>query len=161
MTNYGKCKNCTYGEPVDGTWKWHCTLHGTMEDPDEVQECRGYRPRGSGGGCFLTTACCEHMGLSDDCYELETLRKFRDEYIRKQPYGNELINNYYRDAPIVVDAVNIQKNSDEIWESTYKEIQNIISVIEAGKTEEAVVYYMMLLYRLSKNVKTWKENELC
>ena len=26
-------------------------------------------------GCYLTSACIEYAGLSDDCYELETLRK--------------------------------------------------------------------------------------
>ncbi len=29
-------------------------------------------------GCFLTTACCEVLGLSDDCFELRTLRRYRD-----------------------------------------------------------------------------------
>ena len=30
-------------------------------------------------GCFLTTACCEVLGLPDDCFELRTLRRYRDE----------------------------------------------------------------------------------
>ena len=34
-------------------------------------------------GCFLTTACCEVLGLADDCFELRTLRRYRDEVTRR------------------------------------------------------------------------------
>ena len=34
-------------------------------------------------GCFLTTACCEVLGLPDDCFELRTLRRYRDETPRR------------------------------------------------------------------------------
>ena len=34
-------------------------------------------------GCFLTTACCEVLGLSDDCFELRTLRRYRDRVLHR------------------------------------------------------------------------------
>ena len=39
-------------------------------------------------GCFITTACCETLGLADDCFELRTLRRYRDEVLAKQPGGS-------------------------------------------------------------------------
>ena len=35
-------------------------------------------------GCFITTACCETLGLADDCFELRTLRRYRDEVLAKR-----------------------------------------------------------------------------
>src|SRR5690606_29479169 len=34
-------------------------------------------------GCFLTTATCQVVGLADDCWELTTLRHFRDGWLAR------------------------------------------------------------------------------
>lgn len=34
--------------------------------------------------CTVSTAVCEVIGLPDDCFELRTLRRFRDEYMRSE-----------------------------------------------------------------------------
>lgn len=53
MSNYGRCKDCEWGEPESGTWKWYCSYYKTYEDPDEVQDCKQFKERGSSsGGCF-------------------------------------------------------------------------------------------------------------
>ena len=150
MDNYGKCKNCDWAEPEDGYWKWYCTYYKTYEDPDEVRDCTHYKSRGSSGGCFLTTACCEYKGLPDDCYELETMRKLRDHYISKQPYGKKLINDYYAEAPLIVDKINSSENKEEIFENVFEKITDIVKMVDAGQNDEAVICYMMLLQDLSK-----------
>jgi len=53
-------------------------------------------------GCFITTACCETLGLPDDCFELRTLRRYRDEVLAKRPAGVEQIAGYYRLAPLIL-----------------------------------------------------------
>lgn len=53
-------------------------------------------------GCFITTACCETLGLADDCFELRTLRRYRDEVLAKRPAGAEQIAAYYRLAPLIL-----------------------------------------------------------
>ena len=45
MENYGRCKDCEYGEPTDCSWKWSCTWYHTLEDPDELKDCNHYRER--------------------------------------------------------------------------------------------------------------------
>lgn len=57
------------------------------------------------GDCFLTTAAVETIGLPDDCWELETLRRFRDEWLADQPGGNEDIARYYDGAPAIADRL--------------------------------------------------------
>jgi hypothetical protein len=56
-------------------------------------------------GCFLTTACTAIAGLSDDCFELSSLRRFRDEVLIDLPGGREDIALYYRVAPAIVERI--------------------------------------------------------
>ena len=56
-------------------------------------------------GCFLTTACCEVLGLPDDCFELRTLRRYRDESLAAMPGGNAAIAAYYLVAPSILDRL--------------------------------------------------------
>lgn len=52
--------------------------------------------------CFLTAACCAEIGLADDCFELSTLRAFRDGPLRGLPGGTEDIAHYYATAPAIL-----------------------------------------------------------
>jgi hypothetical protein len=53
-------------------------------------------------GCFITTACCEVLGLDDDCFELRTLRRYRDHVLAKRPGGEAAIARYYALAPLIL-----------------------------------------------------------
>jgi hypothetical protein len=53
-------------------------------------------------GCFITTACCETLGLADDCFELRTLRRYRDQVLAVRPGGASDIALYYELAPLVL-----------------------------------------------------------
>lgn len=52
--------------------------------------------------CYFTTAACRAVGLSDECWELQTLRRFRDETLPGLPNGSSDINRYYEEAPRVL-----------------------------------------------------------
>ena len=56
-------------------------------------------------GCFLTTACCEVLGLPDDCFELRTLRRYRDETLPAMAGGTAAIAAYYLVAPTILDRL--------------------------------------------------------
>jgi hypothetical protein len=55
--------------------------------------------------CFLTTASCDVIGLADDCWELRTLRHFRDGWLAHQPGGAADIARYYREAPAIAQRL--------------------------------------------------------
>ncbi len=57
------------------------------------------------GDCFITTACCESFGLDDDCFELRTLRAFRDGPMRRMREGAADIARYYETAPFILRAM--------------------------------------------------------
>jgi hypothetical protein len=55
--------------------------------------------------CFLTTACVRHIGLEDTCFELETLRAFRDNRLVGMVGGPADIERYYREGPLLVARI--------------------------------------------------------
>ena len=55
--------------------------------------------------CFLTTACVNHIGLDDGCFELSVLRQFRDGRLSDMPGGRADIALYERDAPKIVARI--------------------------------------------------------
>ena len=99
-------------------------------------------------GCYLTSACTEALQLPDNCYELQTLRKFRDDYVAKTPDGRKMIEEYYETAPEIVDAINATGNGNEILKGLYAEINEIVRLIENEESEEAVLAYRNLTLSL-------------
>ena len=80
----------------------------------DYEDCPIYKGNDT-SGCFLTSACVNAKGLPDDCYELTTLRKFRDEYLSKQECGECEIAHYYHVAPAIVERINASKNSTAVF----------------------------------------------
>ncbi len=86
--------------------------------------------------CFLTTACVEHKGLKDNCYELETLRAFRDNYVKK--------------APSIVRKIKSSNNKKEILDKLYEDIQKAVKLIEGEEYEKAFELYYNIATKLRK-----------
>jgi hypothetical protein len=94
--------------------------------------------QGGGGVCFLTTACVEYAGLPDDCVELQTMRRFRDRYIASLPHGDELLEDYYRTAPIIVRRLKEQGNSATRLEALLAKLRTAVTLINGGHEAEAL-----------------------
>ncbi len=96
--------------------------------------------------CYITTAVCTSFGKSDDCYELQTLRQYRDEFLAEQEGGEEMIRQYYDQAPSIVKHIDEQPDHAQIylqiWE-TY--LQPCIHMIENGQKEECRDLYIRMV----------------
>jgi hypothetical protein len=104
-----------------------------------------------GGGCFITTACVEARGLSDNCPELNTLRAFRDKYIRALPNGEQLISEYYAIAPRVIAGIKHAENSKEVYLSLYERlVLKSLRLIRSGKKDEAFKNYLNIVNELKQ-----------
>ena len=89
--------------------------------------------------CYLTTACMKHFSseFDDNCYELSTLRWFRDKFVSKED-----IDHYYEIAPSIVEAINKISSKDEIYNYIYENIINVcVKAIEQGEYEFAYNRY--------------------
>ena len=105
----------------------------------------------SSGPCFLTSACVEARGLADDCHELQTLRTFRDGYMRNLPEGAAEVQEYYRVAPPIVAKIKEQANSLAVFDTIYRElVEPCVRLIEAGENEQAHRIYRDYVARLQE-----------
>lgn len=101
--------------------------------------------------CYITTAVCESLGKSDDCYELHVLRSYRDSYLSKQPDGMEMIGQYYDIAPTIVNRVNKMSERKEIYSSIWNEyLKPCISLIEDDRNDECKQVYTDMVHHLQK-----------
>ena len=117
----------------------------------DYDDCPIYKGDSSSGGCYLTSACVDAKGLSDDCYELQILRNYRDTWLRMNNEGQHLIVQYYEIAPKIVDAINMRDDAKEIYEMIYNEmVKPCVEMIEKGKMEEAMEVYKKMTLKLQE-----------
>lgn len=117
-------------------------------------DCPYYRNKSDlvpdSGGCYLTSACVYAKGLPDDCYELETLRRFRDEYMMVIPHGPEDIQRYYTIAPFIVKCINSKENSMRQWNEIYEDlVVPCVGLIEERRFAETYAKYKAYALRLA------------
>ena len=125
--------------------------HGAEHKPDSSSESSESSSGGSSsssGGCYLTTACVNAMGLSDNCLELNLLRNFRDRILMPTSKGRQAVREYCRIAPKIVQAVNEQEDAQNIWRDTYRDIRRAVSLILSGDFEEAFEHYKRMTSKL-------------
>ena len=92
--------------------------------------------------CYITTAVCESLGKSDDCYELKLLRNYRDTYLLNSDEGYEIVEQYYNVAPTIVNRINKNSDSSSIYAGIFEEYINpCIRFIEDDKKEECKELY--------------------
>ncbi|HFU76721.1 MAG TPA: hypothetical protein ENK66_10800 [Arcobacter sp.] len=92
------------------------------------------------------------MGKDDKCYELETLRSFRDSKLLKDEHLQKLVYEYYDISPKFVDT--IEQHPEKGKFSQYlldNHIQKIISCIEKGDDDKAIELYKNMLQNIEKN----------
>ena len=96
----------------------------------------------------MTTACCQYKGLPDDCYELETMRRFRDEYLLKQKDGEAIVNLYYDRAPVIVERIEKMDKKEAILEYIYTQVQECVRLFEEKEYDNIEAKYLMMMYKV-------------
>lgn len=116
--------------------------------------CPFYSFRIEKEGCFLTTAMCNILGKEDDCYELETLRKFRDNILKKTSYGKAIVEEYYKIAPgISVKLINHNdKESIALYMNNHYIIP-IIVLINHKNYDSAINMYIEMVEYIKSAIK--------
>lgn len=107
---------------------------------------------GKGGGCFITTACTEFMGLDDYCHELRALRKFRNDHMFTRFELALRVMWYYENAPRICGILRAKPDAKEIFERMYREyIVPSVQAYEAGDMDKAAeIYEQGVLYAAKK-----------
>lgn len=99
--------------------------------------------------CYITTAVCESQGKPDDCYELNLLRNYRDQYLMSTPEGAKIVKEYYNIAPTIVSRIERSEAPGQVYEEIWQNyLSPCISLIEEGKPEVCRERYMAMVYEL-------------
>lgn len=99
-----------------------------------------------GGGCFITTAVCENLGLADDCEVLQKLRSFRDGFMQSSPNHKALVALYYTVAPAIVARIKARADSREFLNWLYgRFIVPACAAIDKGDNVDAFNLYTQML----------------
>ena len=87
MNKCGSCKYYTYeGEYKKGYCSWYKSYYYADDSCSHWEEGN----ISSTGGCFLTTACCEHKGLPVDLIETKKYDDAVCEYVRMMFWAEKL-----------------------------------------------------------------------
>ncbi len=124
----------------------------TLETPQLNNQflAAGEKPEATGGGgCFLTTATVQCLGLSDDCFELSSLRALRDRYLLATPQGRRRVAAYYRLAPAIVRRVEARPDARRIWLGLYwRHILPAAVAAKVGANRLAMRIYLGMIRRV-------------
>ena len=107
---------------------------------------------GGGNSCFLTTACCEVVGLADDCFELATLRRFRDEVMMESADGRADVARYYAEAPVIVAAIHRRGERRVLLGLYFTHILPSALAAQIGLKRTARRLYTNMMHRLAPYV---------
>ncbi len=89
--------------------------------------------------CYLTSACINYFkkSVDDNCEELTILRWFRDNFVSKED-----TEHYYQTAPIIVEAIDKDPNSEIIYNYIYENVVDVcVKAIKNGNYDFAYSRY--------------------
>ncbi len=138
-----KCPNCRSGKTPVYSGSTYTSSH-RYSNPTPVSTSKK-----KSSLCFITTAVCKYFNKPDDCYELTTLRKFRDTWLALQPDGKELVEAYYAIAPGIVNAIDSASEKDNIYMHIWNDyIEPCIKLIELGANDTCKKLYIDMVNEL-------------
>ena len=145
MAYEDQCGSCRkFEDPNGGPYdtsrspytKGHCIEWKRYYYPTEPS-CSQYSSK---DGCYITTIVCERLGKSDNCEELETLRKFRKEVLQKDKRYANLLYEYDAIGPTIAEHLRMDIYSMITGVFRFF-LQPVVSCIKAGNNEKAVQKY--------------------
>lgn len=147
------CSECVHMNINDENsyGEFYCGKKGRYY-PGSYSPCNDGESRENSGGCYVTTAVCNSLNKPDDCYELNSFRRFRDQWLKFQPDGEKLISDYYEIAPAIVDKINTSGNAQEIYASIWKTyLERCLHLIETGDNEGYKRFYIEMVKSLESS----------
>lgn len=139
---------------------YYCKKKDNYIDNDIVRKyCEGiayYKDcpifKKSDSSCYLTTAMCKVLGKEDDCFELETLRQYRDSYMKHDEKFDPALEDYNKIGPIISEKIMNDENKEQIaLIMKYIYIDRAIFHIANNENIEAYNVYLDMTIDLMEN----------
>ena len=128
------------------------TVRNICERYSYSTDCPTYKKSSSYSACYLTTAMCKVLNKDDDCEELETLRRYRDSYMKQDERFDPVLEDYDKIGPVISNKIMNDPNKDEIA-SIMKDyyIARAIDHINNGENLDAYNVYLEMTLALMDN----------
>jgi hypothetical protein len=138
------CRFKLDGESLRAGLDWASERKEALAARAEDKECT------SPEGCFITTACCEVLGLGDDCFELSVLRRYRDEVLAKRPEGAAAIALYYQLAPLILARLPREARRERLSRVYARYILPAALAARLGRNAQAYRLYARMLEAMAR-----------
>lgn len=103
------------------------------------------------GGCYITSATMKSLGKEDTCDELMSFRYYRDQWLSNEPNGKMLIDEYYHTAPLIVNTIDSQENSKDIYNDIWNTyLSPCYDYIKKSNNNEAKELYVQMVKKLKR-----------
>ncbi len=100
--------------------------------------------------CFITTAVCRALQKGDDCEELMVMRRFRDDARVADPLLQEMIGEYYRVAPEIIQRIQASGQADAVYQQLWTdELCPVLRNLHHHEYRQAALGYIAMVERLS------------
>ena len=152
--------NKGYGEIwlPNGAKLYHHAPYGKTYVPNNQVEYVAYlfgygekKEKSSDENCFISSACLVAKNFSDDCFELETLRKYRDKLAKEDKNLRLLLKEYYQIAPKIVKKIDNHPNRMNIYDYIYDDmVLKTIDLLVKGKYSLAINHYEKIYRQLKE-----------
>lgn len=95
------------------------------------------------GGCYITSAAVEFRGLGDSSPEMQTLRRFRHEYIESSGIAERMVDleEYYVIGAVLRNWINSRADRENIWAYVWDYVAEVISLAEAHSYAQAYALF--------------------
>ena len=149
LGSYYCTKDDSSGKPIGTDYVRRC-----CETNSYYRTCSKYKESSSYSACYLTTAMCKVLGKEDDCEELETLRKYRDTYMRQDERFDPVLEDYDKIGPIISEKIISDPRKEDIASiMKYYYIDRAIDHINNGENMEAYNIYLDMTLDLMENYR--------
>lgn len=163
-----ECLDCALLDMNDTKWgDAYCKYYKRYVDPASRSCDHLVKKNNSGGGCYLTTCMCEVLGFEDHCNTLDSLRSFRDDYMKNDPECLPLLEDYDVVGPLICDRINSDDNKFRTAHVMLLEyVVPAIGFINNNDYDSAIEIYknmttdLMDYYGLDKSILT-SERTIC
>ena len=151
------CKDCI-SMNLNDRWaldpsKAYCSERKQYFDPNDracsnrFQNDESRNP--SSTGCYLTTIVCEVLGFEDSCRELDTLRSFRENVMKRDEKYHTLLCEYDAVGPLIAEQIRNSLKPKDFCQFLYQSyIVDVVSAVEEGKSDLAVMIYSYMVGKL-------------
>jgi len=120
---------------------------------NKFENCSYYKEsKEDSGGCYITTATFKALKTQNDrCEELELFRWYRDNILLNEPDGKQLIEEYYKTAPLIVEKINSRPDAEEIYKHLWEDYLKVcLEELKRGNYKKVKTLYAEMVSELQK-----------